>query len=268
MEHTIGSYNGEKMSVIHQMESMTKVVSALLIVISIAIVKDIYIATAALIFSILMVILSRLPIKFVLKRIWSPFLFILIFAAALLLSTGADGSEILWTIGFIDITEDGVFQAGLILIRATAAILLLTTLLATTKFDDIVKVLYDLKMPIFLLQILIFSYRYIFVFSEEMENMKNSMAAKGFRPKLSLRMFSSISNMLGMLLIKSFERGDDVYKSMIAKGYTGKPAILTENNIKAADYICMALVLITVVLIHVPALMNSSIFTSFTSLIG
>jgi cobalt ABC transporter, permease protein CbiQ len=259
MEHSIGSYTSEKMSVIHRMESMTKVVSALLIVISVAVVKDINIAAAAFLFSVLMVIISRLPIRFVLKRIWSPFLFILIFAAALLLSTGADGSEILWSIGFIDITEASAAQAGLILIRATAAILVLTVLLATTRFDDIVKVLYDLKMPIFLLQILMFSYRYIFVFADELETMKNSMAAKGFRPNLSMRMFSSIANMLGMLLIKSFERGDEVYKSMIAKGYTGKPAILTANNMRAADYICISIVFAAVVLIHVPALINSGI---------
>ena len=259
MDHAIGSYNSEKVSIIHRMEPMTKVVSSLLIVISVAVVKDINMAAAALLFAGLMIIISRLPIGFVLKRIWSPFLFIVIFAAALLLSTGADGSEILWSIGFIDITEAGAAEAGLILIRATAAILVLTVLLATTRFDDIVKVLYDLKMPIFLLQILIFASRYIFVFSEELENMKNSMAAKGFRPNLSLRMFSSISNMLGMLLIKSFERGDEVYKSMVAKGYTGKPAILTENNMKALDYICMSAVFVTAVLIHVPALINNGI---------
>jgi len=259
MDHAIGSYNSEKDSVIHRMESITKVISALLIVISVAIVKDIRIAAAVFLFSILILIISRLPIKFVLKRIWSPFLFIFAFAAALLLSTGADGSEILWSISFIDITAAGAENAGLILIRATAAILMITVLLATTRFDDIVKVLYDLKMPIFLLQILIFSYRYIFVFSEEMENMKNSMAAKGFRPKLSMRMFSSIANMLGMLLIKSFERGDEVYKSMVAKGYTGKPAIITENNMTAADYICITIVFAAAVLIHIPALMNSGI---------
>ena len=255
----LNSYNSSKMSIIHRMKSMTKVVSALLIVISVAVVKDLNIAAIAFIFSVLMIILARLPIKFVLRRIWSPFLFILLFSAALLLSTGADGSAILWSIGFIDITETGANESAIILIRATAAILIITVLLATTKFEDIVKVLYDLKMPIFLLQILMFSYRYIFVFSEEMENMKNSMTSKGFRPKLSMRMFSSISNMLGMLLIKSFERGDDVYKSMIAKGYTGKPAIITENKIKAADYVCISLVLIAAVLIHVPTLLNSGI---------
>jgi cobalt ABC transporter, permease protein CbiQ len=259
MPPSIGSYNSEKISIIHRMEPMTKVVSSLLIVISVAVVKDINIAAAAFVFSVLMVIISRLSIGFVLKRIWSPFLFILIFAAALLLSTGADGSAILWSIGLIDITEAGVLAAGLIVIRATAAILTLTVLLAATRFDDIVKVLYDLKMPIFLLQILIFSYRYIFVFSDEMENMKNSMAAKGFRPNMSMRMFSSISNMLGMLLIKSFERGDEVYKSMVAKGYTGKPAIITENNMKAGDYICISIVFAAAVLVHVPALLNSGI---------
>ncbi|MDL2261731.1 cobalt ECF transporter T component CbiQ [Methanimicrococcus sp. OttesenSCG-928-J09] len=259
MDTGIDSYLYNNTSVIHRMNPMTKVVAVLAMVISVAIVKDINMALFALLLSILMIIAAKLPIRFVIKRIWSPFLFILLFAAALLLS-GGEG-EILWSIGFLDITAESALNAALILIRATAAIIMITALLATTRFDIIVKVLYDLKMPVFLLQILMFSYRYIFVFSDELDNMRNSMAAKGFRPKLSMRMFSSIANMLGMLLIKSFERGDEVYRSMIAKGYTGKPTIITENKMYAKDYIFVSFALLIAVMIHIPALTQSGILT-------
>lgn len=262
----IDSHLYAKSSVIHRMNPMTKVVAVLVMVISVAIVKDIYMALFALLLSFLMIFFAKLPIKFIVKRIWSPFLFILIFAAALLLSSS--GGEVLWTFGFLEITKESALNAALILVRATAAIIMITVLLATTRFDTIIKVLYDLKMPVFLLQILMFSYRYIFVFSDELENMKNSMASKGFRPKLSMRMFSSIANMLGMLLIKSFERGDDVYRSMIAKGYTGKPAIITENKMKSADYVIVSAIIIFALAIHVPALIQSGVFNEiFNSII-
>lgn len=257
MDTGIDPYLYNNTSVIHRMNPMTKVIVVLAMVISVAIVKDINMALFALLLSILMIIAAKLPVRFVIKRIWSPFLFILLFAAALLLS-GGEG-EILWSIGFLDITAESALNAALILIRATAAIIMITVLLATTRFDIIVKVLYDLKMPVFLLQILMFSYRYIFVFSDELDNMRNSMASKGFRPKLSMRMFSSIANMLGMLLIKSFERGDEVYRSMIAKGYTGKPTIITENKMHAKDYVCVSFALLIAVMIHIPALIQSGI---------
>ncbi|WNY23272.1 Energy-coupling factor transporter transmembrane protein EcfT [Methanimicrococcus hongohii] len=256
----IDSHLYAKTSVIHRMNPMTKVIAVLLLVISIAIVNDIYMALFALILSFLMILAAKLPIKFVVRRIWSPFLFILLFAAALLLS-GGEG-EVLWSIGFLDITLESALNAALILVRATAAIIMLTVLLATTRFDTIIKVLYDLKMPVFLLQILMFSYRFIFVFSDELDNMRNSMASKGFRPNLSMRMFSSIANMLGMLLIKSFERGDEVYRSMVAKGYTGKPTIITENKMKTKDYVIVSIIFILAVAIHVPALIQSGIFNS------
>ncbi|MBZ3935045.1 cobalt ECF transporter T component CbiQ [Methanimicrococcus blatticola] len=257
----IDSYLYAKNSPVHRMNPTTKVVAVLAMVISVAIVKDIYMATFALLLSFLMILIAKLPIKFVARRIWSPFLFILIFAAALLLS-GGEG-EILWSIGFLDITKESAMDAALILIRATSAIIMLTVLLATTRFDMIVKVLYDLKMPVFLLQILMFSYRYIFVFSDELENMKNSMTSKGFRPTLSMRMFSSIANMLGMLLIKSFERGDDVYRSMVAKGYTGKPTIITKNKMHAKDYAFVSVAIVVALAIHIPALVQSGILNSW-----
>lgn len=257
----IDSYLYAKNSMVHRMNPTTKVVAVLAMVISVAIVKDIYMALFALLLSFLMIIIAKLPIKFIVRRIWSPFLFILIFAAALLLSSG--GGEILWSIGFLEITTESAMDAALILIRATSAIIMLTVLLATTRFDMIIKVLYDLKMPVFLLQILMFSYRYIFVFSDELENMKNSMTSKGFRPTFSMRMFSSIANMLGMLLIKSFERGDDVYRSMVAKGYTGKPMIITKNKMRAKDYAFISVALIAAFAIHIPTLVQSGIFNSW-----
>ena len=238
----IDSHLYSKTSVVHRMNPMTKVIVVLAMVISVAVVKNLNMAIFTLLLSFLMILAAKLPIGFVARRILSPFLFILLFAAALLLS-GGDG-EILWSAGFLDITKESATNAALVLVRGTAAIIMLTVLLATTRFDVIIKVLYDLKMPVFLLQILMFSYRFIFVFSDELESMKNSMASKGFRPNLSLRMFSSVSNMLGMLLIKSFERGDEVYRSMVAKGYTGKPTIITENKMNVPDYAFVSIVFI------------------------
>ena len=60
----IDAYLYAKNSVIHRMNPMTKVVAVLAMVISVAIVKDIYMALFALLLSFLMIFAAKLPIGF------------------------------------------------------------------------------------------------------------------------------------------------------------------------------------------------------------
>ncbi|WNY24607.1 Energy-coupling factor transporter transmembrane protein EcfT [Methanolapillus millepedarum] len=242
---------------IQRMNPMTKVIVFLLLIFSVSFVKSMEMASFVLLLSVLIWILSKLPVSYVLKRMAAPLLFVFIFAVALLFSVGgADGGDIVGSVWIFNITSAGISEAVLILVRATAALLLITILLGTTKFDLIVKVLYDLKVPIFILQILMFSYRYIFVFSKEMESMKNSMASKGFTPKISMRSLTAAANTIAMLFINGFERADAVYQSMVSKGYTGKPAIITKNQMHAKDYVIVVMGIIIAVGIQIPAIVS------------
>ncbi|MDV0447333.1 Energy-coupling factor transporter transmembrane protein EcfT [Methanosarcinaceae archaeon Ag5] len=242
---------------IQRMNPMTKVIVFLLLIFSVSIVKSTEAAAFILLLAILLWILAKLPVSYVLKRMAAPFLFVFIFAVALLFSTGsANGEEIVWSVWIFNITSAGISEAVLILIRATAALLLITILLGTTKFDLIVKVLYDLKVPIFILQILMFSYRYIFVFAKELDSMRNSMASKGFTPKISMRSMRAAANTVAMLFINGFERADAVYQSMVSKGYTGKPAIITKNKMYAKDYAIVVLGIVVAVAIQIPTIVS------------
>ncbi|WNY27203.1 cobalt ECF transporter T component CbiQ [Methanolapillus ohkumae] len=239
-------------SPIHRMNPMTKVIVFLLLVFSVSIVRSAESAAFILILAVVIWAFSKLPAGYVLRTMAMPFLFIFLFVLALLVSV--DGENI-YSIWIFNVTAEGMEQAALILIRATAALLLMTILLGTTKFDMIVKVLYDLKVPAFILQILMFSYRYIFVFSKESESMKHSMASKGFTPKISMRSLSSVSNTIAMLFINSFERGEAVFQSMASKGYSGKPGIITKNKMYAKDYIFVAAGIIVAIGIQIPVIL-------------
>ncbi|MEZ5335554.1 MAG: energy-coupling factor transporter transmembrane component T [Methanolobus sp.] len=113
-----------------------------------------------------------------------------------------EGREIT-NIAGLSVTLDGLIFASLVIIRALAAVTLALTMLATTRFDVTMKALYSLKIPGTLVQMLMFTYRYIFVITDEFSRMWQSMECKGFSLKANYHGLSIFGNMLGMIIIKA-----------------------------------------------------------------
>ena len=62
------------------------------------------------------------------------------------------------------------------------------------------------------------------------------MESKGFKLKANRYGLSVLGNIIGMLIIKSYDRAHRVYQSMIAKGYTGNPGTIVNFKMQAKDY--------------------------------
>lgn len=70
------------------------------------------------------------------------------------------------------------------------------------------------------------------------------MQAKGYRFRFNRHGLSMTGNLIGMLLIKSYDRAERVYQAMIGKGYTGKPMSFSSFRITGADCLfCSAAVI-------------------------
>jgi len=82
---------------------------------------------------------------------------------------------------------------------------------------------------------LLFTYRYTFVFLEEMRRMQTSMRARGFVPKTNMYTMTTMGNFVGTLLVRSFERTERVYKAMLSKGYQGEFHTLVRFDSGASD---------------------------------
>jgi cobalt/nickel transport system permease protein len=147
----------------------------------------------------------------------------------------------------ITVTMEGLQYSSLVIIRALSAVTLVLIMLGTTRFDITIKALYMLKMPGALIQMLMFTYRYIFVIMDEFQRMWEAMESKGFKLKANKYGLSVLGNIIGMLIIKSYDRAQRVYQSMIAKGYTGNPGTMVNFKLQAKDY-AIALPLIFIAL--------------------
>ncbi len=149
----------------------------------------------------LALIIARLPLLFVLKRmlILLPFLILIILFIPLF-------QEHSWT------------DAGITAARSLCSILTLILFMSTIQFRVLLVELARLGVPKFVIQVFSFIYRYFFVLIDELERME--LASRARTPTGSKRhYYKALSRMLGMLIIRSYERSERIYQAMQLRGY-------------------------------------------------
>ena len=192
-----------------------------------------------------LILLSRLPLRFVLVRSLTiiPFVLMIALFIPFLKKGEVAGGYSLGSLKLV-ITYDGLIVFWNVLIKAYLSILCMILLVSTTKFAVFLKALEKLKIPKVIVMVLSFMYRYIFVIFDELMEMKR---AKDARSVGGSRWFhaKALSNMLGVLFVRSYENGEAVYLAMCARGFSGTIKTLDRLVFKKIDL----LFLITVFLI-------------------
>ena len=221
-------------SLFHSWDPRIKIVSLSFLMFSIASLPDLLSASSALILAVIAVFLSRIPFAFVLKQLRWVGLFMLFFL--LIMPLTVPGEEIV-RIGFITISWKGLQLALLIALRAISISLLIFPMIATTRFHKTLKALERLRLPDKLTQIIMFTYRYIFVLIEELLRMFIAAKARLFKKRTNIYTLKIISNLTGILFVRGFERTENVYNAMASRGYKGKLKTLDEFKLCRNDFL-------------------------------
>jgi cobalt/nickel transport system permease protein len=193
--------------------------------------RDVPHALACLAASLALVQLSRIPLSFALRRILPAGLFLGTFL--ILYPFGLDGEGP--RLGPFAYSPERALTAGCIVIRAAAIILLLFPLFGTSRFDVTMKAIRALRVPAPLAQLLAFSYRYIYVYVDELRRMRIALRARGFRVRPSRHAIRTAGNGLGMLLVRSVERTERIQLAMVARGYSGTFRAFDDFSTRAGD---------------------------------
>jgi len=127
--------------------------------------------------------------------------------------------------------------AFLIALRAISICLVVFTMFGTAEFHKSLKALKKLKFPDKLIQMIMFTYRYILIFMEEMEKMFTAAKARLFKRRTDVLTLRTISSLTGMLFIRGFDRTDRVYNAMVSRGYTGTLKVVDEFNLRVKDFV-------------------------------
>lgn len=220
-------------STIHSWEPRIKIVSLALLMIAVVLINNLPGAVLALLFAVGLVLISRIPLPFVFKHLRWVVLFCMVLFVIMSLTASGNNERVL-----------------LICLRAVTVVLLIFPMIATVEFNVTLQSLQRLKVPHLLVQLLLFSYRYIFVLMDELQRMLQAAQARGFKKGINKYKLKIIGSIIGMLFVRSFERTERIYNAMIARGYTGKIKTIDDTRIQYLDILKSGLVIVMIGIVY------------------
>ena len=219
-------------SPLHRWDTRVRLACLLLLMIAVVLAPTLHLALLGFAFALGLLLLSRIPVRFVLVHLRWVLLFCAFLCIVLPLSVGGD---VLWRAGPLAVRREGLLRASLITVRAVAAVLLVFPMFGASPFPVTVQALQKLRVQSVLVQLTAFSYRYVFVLLDEMRRMLAAARSRGGRAAGRLRATRALSGVVGMLLVRSYDRTVGVWRAMVSRGYSGRMRTLHSFAVGRAD---------------------------------
>ena len=195
-----------KQSHLYWLDPRAKLMGTILLIVSAAFLRSWEPLLVCLSFILLSLFLSGVPMRHYLRSYSMAVPFVVFAFITLSYSTGIEaGSQMA--------------------VRITVSVLTLFLLASTTPFFDLLKALRWFRFPELLSTLLLFTYRFIFVFIEELDNMRSARRARGFSGRgnlLNRDVMRTISFTSGMELVRSYKRAARIYDALLSRGYDGE----------------------------------------------
>nr|HID59965.1 cobalt ECF transporter T component CbiQ [Desulfobacterales bacterium] len=230
-------------SFIHGLDPRIKIIVAVLFSVVVAVLSNFVSLLVALFLSLILVVLARLSMKRVFYRLFlvnGLILFLWIF-----LPFTYQG-ETWFDIGPLVATKEGLLYASQITVKCNAILLTMIALLATTPIFTLGHAMSQLCFPDKITHLFLFTYRYIHVIFQEYHRLVNAMRIRGFIPHTNIHTYRSYAYLVGMLLVRSYDRAERIHKAMICRGFNGRYYTLVQFSIKMRDVFYLSLMLIAI----------------------
>ena len=247
---TIGRYIPSN-SPIHRLDPRTKIISILIISLSIFLLKNLWSYSLLAIFLLAVILLARLSIKLVLKGLL-PLLWIIVFTFLLhLLFT--PGSPIA-SFGPLKITEEGLSLGTFITLRLIFLILIASLLTLTTSPQKLTRGLEFLLSPLKVVGIsshkiammMTLSLRFVPLLFEEVDRLIKAQKSRGsdFSHRNPLKRIRAIIPILVPLLTNLFRRADEFALTMELRAYDpDRPrGDLEDTKFRTSDFITILII--------------------------
>lgn len=253
---TIGQYYPAN-SVIHRLDPRVKLLGTIVFVVTVFFISDfigLLFATAAL---GAVIVISKVPLKYMLKGLRAIFILMLF---TVLLNVFLTPGEVIFQLGFLKITMEGIVLAAKTAIRLVYLIVGSTIMTLTTTpnhlTDGLEKALNPLNKLHFpaheLAMTMSIALRFIPILTEETDKIMKAQQARcaDFESGNLIQRLKSLIPILVPLFISAIRRANDLAMAMEARCYRGgigrtkmKPLVYAKR-----DYIAYGIVLIYVLL--------------------
>ena len=214
-----------------------------------------YIFLFYFILSILMIVLFRPNFLLLIKR--TLLLFLFPFFISIFIPFTNKGN-ILFKLNLnilnITVTDNGVAILFTVLLKSFLSILILSSLIISTSDNELLNGLRKIHVPGIIVTIIFIMYRYFFLLREESKIGKLAIKSRIFK-KSYRNLNKRLSFLAGNLLIKSFDRAENVYKSMESRGFDGNFYLmerdLPANKLNWIIIICFIFIVVSIKIIEI-----------------
>jgi len=208
----------EGTSLIHRLDPRGKIIIAAGFAILVAVAKTFPAALAGLALALAWLTMARLPMQKVLAKLLVVNGFVLFLWIIL---PWTYPGEAVWRLGPLVATRQGIAVSALITLKSNAIIIGLIALIATVPVITLGQAMHAMRLPDKLCHLLLFTYRYLYVFEVEFQRLVQAMKIRGFQPRTNLHTYRSYAYLAAMLLVRSFDRADRVFQAMLCRGFCG-----------------------------------------------
>ncbi len=230
-----------KESFLHSLDGRIKLISLILIIIYAVYTTDILILVIAELYLLALIFISNISFSFALKRILLllPFGgFIAIFQPFI---RPGDVIYVFPILG-LDITYQGLMFGILLMSRLVVSLTAIVLLSSVTSLTDIIGSMRKLGMPREFAMMLSLMIRYLFMFYDELEKIRNAQKSRNFdiwNKKTAYQWrLKQIAYTIAMMFLRSYERGETIYYSMLSRGYSDHSNIYNQNQkLRSGDFI-------------------------------
>ncbi len=124
-----------------------------------------------------------------------------------------------WRLGPLVATHQGIAFTALITLKSNAIIIGLIALIATVPVITLGQALHTMRLPDKLCHLLLFTYRYLYVFELEFHRLVQAMKIRGFQPRTNLHTYRSYAYLAAMLLVRSYDRAETRFPGHAVPGF-------------------------------------------------
>lgn len=237
-------------SLLHRLDPRVKIIAAILYIVVVFLAKNIGAFAFLIVFTIVLVMLSRISLKVVLKGM-KPLVFIIAFTAVVnIFWTEGETKWVDW--GIIQIYKEGVMYALLMIVRVvamlagTSVILTYTTtpIALTDGLERLLSPLSKIGVPTHDFSMMMtIALRFIPTLVEETDKIMKAQQARGvnFSTGSVLKRIKSFLPVIIPLFVSAFRRAEELAVAMECRCYRGGEGRtrMTQLHLHARDLLCL-----------------------------
>lgn len=232
---------------LQRLDPRVKLVGLGILLLVVGLSRQIGVIAALYVVTVVLAILSRIPVRFFVGRVWIgiPLVAGVVALPALVLTPGTPIVPLL-EVGpvHLAITDRSIGSTSVFVCRVGTSVSIAVLLVLTTRWSDLLKAFRVLAVPEAFVVVLGMTYRYIFLLLRSVDSLLLARKSRsvGFTRGDEQRRWIAAS--VGTLMSRSFKLSNDVYLAMVARGYSGNIRTSWQFQMRDQDWFFAALMVL------------------------